>query len=227
MLKKNNLKNVNIILLFQVVLLSLLYACSTAPPVDYSNFQASAPKSILVIPPLNNSNEIKATNSYLSIVTKPIAEMGYYVFPVAMVDQYLKTQGMPTPGEMHQVNIKKYHDVFGADAVLYITIEDWGSKFRVVSSDVSVKSSAKLVDARNGLLLWSGKQFTTNADSSGQGDLLGMVVQAVIKQAVNDISNVARGVAQRGVTQMIVNKKNGLLLGPRAQKIETNQENGD
>jgi hypothetical protein len=38
---------------------------------------------------------------YLSTLTKPLAEKGYYVLPVAVIDQFLKENGLPTPAEMN------------------------------------------------------------------------------------------------------------------------------
>ena len=74
-----------------VVLLALaLGGCVTAKPYDYTAFRQNPPRSILILPPINQSTAIEATYGYLSTVTRPVAERGYYVFPVAVVDQLLK-----------------------------------------------------------------------------------------------------------------------------------------
>src|ERR1700739_4544534 len=83
--------------------LVLLAGCQTTQPYDYTNFHAHPPRSILILPPLNQSNAVEGTYGYLSTVSSPVAELGYYVFPVQVVDQFLKENGMPTAGEMHQV----------------------------------------------------------------------------------------------------------------------------
>ncbi len=49
---------------------------------DYTAFKQSKPKSIVVLPPLNESPDIDATYSVLSQVTLPLAEAGYHVLPV-------------------------------------------------------------------------------------------------------------------------------------------------
>src|SRR5690606_13444840 len=54
--------------------------CATQTPYDYTNFMESRPSSILVLPPLNMSPDILATDSVLSQVTLPLAESGYYVY---------------------------------------------------------------------------------------------------------------------------------------------------
>ena len=39
---------------------------------------------------MSHSTDVRATYSYLSTVTMPLAEKGFYVFPVALVDQMMK-----------------------------------------------------------------------------------------------------------------------------------------
>jgi hypothetical protein len=74
-------------------------------PYDYTAFKKSKPRSIVVIPPKNNSIEVNASYIYLSTLTKPLAEKGYYVLPVAVIDQFLKENGLPTPAEMNIIRI--------------------------------------------------------------------------------------------------------------------------
>ena len=67
--------------------------CATKP-YDYTNLRAHPPRSILVLPPINESTDTRGTYGYLSTVTKPLAEMGYYVYPVAVVNQFMKENGL-------------------------------------------------------------------------------------------------------------------------------------
>jgi len=139
-----------------VILASVLAGCVTDQPYDYTNYREHPPRSILVLPPLNNSTNVKGTYSYLSTVTYYLAERGYYVFPVAVIDQFLKENGMPTAGEMHQVPLKKVDEIIGADAVMFVTLEEYGSEYQVFNSAIKVSVKARLVDTRTGILLWEG-----------------------------------------------------------------------
>jgi hypothetical protein len=65
----------------------ILSGCVTQAKVDYSEFRASRPASILVLPPVNSSPDVAATYSLLSQATFPLAESGYYVMPVTLVDE--------------------------------------------------------------------------------------------------------------------------------------------
>src|SRR5277367_3202624 len=130
-----------------------LTGCVTSKPYDYTNFHAHPPRSIVVLPPLNQSTDIKGTYSYLSTVTRPLAEMGYYVFPVAEVDELMKENGLPTPYEMQQAPLDKIGQIIGADSVLYVTLRQYGTKYEVISSVTTVTADAKLVDVKSGLTL--------------------------------------------------------------------------
>src|SRR5215204_3377299 len=120
------------------LLIMLISGCAAPPKTDYTNFRQYRPRSLVVLPPLNESTAVAATYSYLSTVTMPLAEMGYYVFPVAVVDQFLKENGMPSAGEMHQVALNKVYEILGADAVLYVRVIQYGTKYQVINSRTAV-----------------------------------------------------------------------------------------
>lgn len=186
--------------------------------IDYTAFRESKPRSILVIPPLNNSPDMRATYSFLSTVTMPLAEAGYYVFPVALVDQTFRENGLQNPGEMHQAPLDKLREIFGADATLYITVTQYGPIYQLLGSEVRVTAKAKLVDNRTGQLLWQGA--ATGSDSEGGnnsgGGLLGALLVAVVKQVVSNIGDQGRPVARRTSGRLFGVRPNGLLYGPRS-----------
>ena len=66
-----------------------LAGCATAPGKDYSAYRAAKPASILVLPPVNDAPEVQASASVLSQATLPLAEAGYYVMPVTLVNDRL------------------------------------------------------------------------------------------------------------------------------------------
>jgi hypothetical protein len=196
-----------------MTLLLLLGGCATQPGYDYTNYRAHPPRSILVLPPLNESTSVAGTYSYLSTVTQPLAELGYYVFPVAVIDQYLKANGMPTAGEMHQIPLIKVTEIIGADAVLYIDLKQYGSKFEVISSNAIVTVAAKLVDARTGTLLWEGSATAQN-NSGGSGDFLTELIAAALTQVINAKKDISHGVCRLANAQLFNAEGRGLPYGP-------------
>ncbi|HBX57746.1 MAG TPA: hypothetical protein DEH10_20550, partial [Pseudomonas sp.] len=118
--------HISIKTLLPLLLIGLLSGCATPTPYDYTAFEQNKPNSILVLPPVNKSPDIKATYSMLSQVTYPLAEAGYYVLPVALVDETFKQNGLTNADEMHMAPPAKLREIFGADAALYIDVTRYG-----------------------------------------------------------------------------------------------------
>lgn len=196
-----------LMLAFLAVLMS---GCQTQQRYDYSALERSKPRSILVIPPMNNSIEVDASYVYLSTISKPLAEKGYYVFPVAVIDQFLKENGLPGPAEMHSVPLSKIREHIGADAVLYVTINEWGQKYQVVASSTVVKGEMRLVDARTGEQLWDTRIVGLRQSGDSGGGLAGMLVSAVIEQVVASTVDYTPQVARQANSKAML----GLPAGP-------------
>ncbi len=191
--------------------------CATTP-YDYSAFEKSKPRSIVIIPPNNNSVAVNAPYIYLSTLSRPLAEKGYYVFPVSVIDHFLKENGLPTPAEMNGIPLDKIGEHIGADAVLYITIEDWGQKFQIVSSVARVKASLRLVDVKTGELLWESTAQAKKSSDDGGGGLVGALVSAVVTQIVaSTIADPTPGLARQANKVAINSQGRGMLDGPYKQ----------
>ncbi|MFK7891988.1 MAG: DUF799 domain-containing protein [Granulosicoccus sp.] len=211
--------------LILVVSTALLNACVAIPREDpYIKFREHMPRSILVFPPVNESVDVIASYSWLSTVTRPIAERGYYVYPVAIVDEFMKENGLPNPEDMHTAPLDKISEIFGAEAVLYVTIEDYGQKFRLVSSDSVVKARAELVDVKTGVPIWNNKVSVTQSNSNNSGGgLLGAIVSAAIAQVAESIGDAAHEATHIAHHQMFDREQNGLLFGPLHPTFEQQQ----
>lgn len=202
--------------------IALLAGCATNQRQDYSAFMQSKPRSILVLPPANLSPDVRAPYSMMATVTRPLAESGYYVFPVALVDQTFRENGMTDPGQMHDAPPAKLAEVFGADAVLYITVNEYGAKYFLIDSQVIVSASARLVDLRNGQLLWEGKASASNAegDNNGGGGIVGLLVGALIRQVANNLGDQGYPVARMTSFRLLSTRRGGLLPGPRSPEYQ-------
>lgn len=201
----------------------LLSACAAPVKYDYTALRQAKPRSILVLPPLNESPDIRASYGFLSTVTYPLAESGYYVFPVALVDQTFKENGLENPGEMHQAPLPRLREIFGADAALYITVHKYGASYTVLDSQTVVAASAKLVDLRNGEVLWQGKASASDAESRNNsgGGLIGALVAAAVHQIISNTTDSGYQVSKMTSQRLLqAHPPNGLLYGPRSPMFE-------
>lgn len=191
--------------------------CVTAPPFDYTAYRLHRPRSILVLPPLNQTTDVNAPYTYLSTITQPLAECGYYVFPVAVVDAYMKENGMPSSEEMHGVTLKKIRDIIGADAVLYVTIQEWGQKYIVVQSVTTIQATARLVDTASGQVIWQGTQSVSQG-SGGGADPIAILIAAAVTQVINTMFDATHDLSRVAHYGMIYDTYKGFLAGPYLPK---------
>ena len=205
---------------------ALLAGC--AAPVesnlDYTAFRASRPASILVLPPLNMSVDAGAGSAVLAQATLPLAESGYYVMPVAVMDETFKQNGIYSADDAHAVSAAKLREIFGSDAALYLNVTQYGSSYAVLASTVTVGVEASLVDLRTGAKLWEGRKTVVHSNNSSSGGLVGMLVQAVVDQIVNTLSDTSfqvAGMANQGL--LTAGQPGGLLHGPRSPHYELTQ----
>jgi len=193
--------------------------CATQKPYDYSVFRAAHPASILIMPPKNNSLDVTASYAMLAQMTYPLAEAGYYVVPVALMDMAFKENGVSSGAEAQAIAPAKLREIFGADAALYTEITEYGVSYKIISSETAVAANARLVDLRTGAILWSGKARASSAENQGgnNGGLAGLLIKAIADQVVNNL--VDHTYTYAGITsqRLLTAGANGqLLYGPRS-----------
>ena len=196
----------------------LLGACaSTGPQEDkYALYRELMPRSILVFPPVNESLDVNASYSWLTTASEPIAEQGYYVFPVAIVDEFMKENGLPNPEDMHAAPLDKISEIFGADAVMYVTLEEFGQKFELVQSVTRIVARAELVDVDTGQVLWNDRVAYADSGSNNNagGGLLGAVIGAAVAQVGNTVNDQTHDASILANYRLFQSGSNQLLLGP-------------
>jgi hypothetical protein len=214
-------KSIRLRHLFLPFIILIISGCATTTPYDYTAFEKSKPRSIVVIPPNNNSIEVNAPYIYLSTLTRPLAEKGYYVFPVFVIDHFLKENGLPTPAEMNGIPLDKIGEHIGADAVLYISIEDWGQKYQIIQSVTKVHATLRLVDVKTGDLLWESIAIAQQSSGDGGGGLVGALVSAVVTQVLaSTIVDPTPSLARQANNLAIDSQLRGMLDGPYKRSTE-------
>ena len=166
----------------------LLVGCAGAPvKKDLSAFEAASPRSILIVPSINKSLDVDAPNYLLSTLTLPLAEKGFYVFPVNTAKFVLEQEGFYEGEQIHNQPPEVLANLFGADAVLYVTINRWDAQYMVFATTVTVEFSYRLV-TKNGVEIWKANQKmqyspqTTNTGSA-LGNLIAMAAAAAMTRA--------------------------------------------
>ena len=157
--------------------------CVTAPtPYDYTAFRAEGPHSIVVVPALNNTANVTAPDWFLSTISQPFANRGYYVFPANMVRGLLNDSGLADAGLVHHADARRLQPLFGCDAALFIDINKWNAKYVVLSTTTEVEFAYELRSCKTNATLWKNAQsiqYTPQGANSGN-PLAALIADAII-----------------------------------------------
>lgn len=174
-MKMNKLKLV--VLVFASVILTSCSSYSKWFSSDKSNedFIATQVRSILVLPPVNQTENKKAFEIVLSQITKPLAEKGYYVLPVAVTTEMLRQNGVLNANVAQKLPVARLREIFGADTALYLTVTEFGKIYKGPESGNIVTINALLTDLTTGTPIWQGRTTANSKDcvASSSGGILG------------------------------------------------------
>lgn len=184
----------------------------------YPKMYEEQPRSLLILPPMNESTDAEAKDYYMTTIEMPFALMGYYTFPVEMVGDIMKQEGVYDTELLYNMPLNKFQDYFGADAVLFTHIKKWDVAYAVVASTLTVSIEANIVSTKTSQELWR-YTGTVVVDLSGGGDsggsLAGLVVKAVmtaVNTAAADYVKYARVANARLITTLPVGPYHELYL---------------
>lgn len=216
-------RNMKVSLLCLFVL--IVSGCATqAQKKDYTSLRTESPRSILVVPVINRSVEVNAPDYFLSTISQPLAERGYYVFPVHLVKRMMEDDGLGDADMVHAGNPQQLGKIFGADSVMYVTIERWDAQYIVFSTTVTVELKYTLKSTSTGQTLWSNSQklvYQPNNNNSG-GGLAGLIAQAVTAAIAKAAPNYMP-LAHQANVQAIYTKGQGLPAGPYSDLYQKDQ----
>ncbi len=167
-----------------LAVLLILSGCASKPLVhkDYAEFRKANPHSILIVPVVNRSVDVDAPDYFLSTIARPIAERGYYVFPVNLIKRVMEDDGLSDANLVHGSDTVRLATLFGADSVLYISIERWDSKYAVLATVTTVELNYTLKSGTSGQQLWQHQERLAYDPAAGQsqGGIAGLIAKAVV-----------------------------------------------
>ena len=202
-------------LFFCLLFSALLSGCVTQPvKKDQSAFKVAAPRSILIVPTINKSLDVDAPNYVLAALPLPIAEKGYYVFPVNTTKYVLEQEGFYEGERIHQQPTETLAKLFGADAVLYVSINQWDAKYALISTTVTVDFSYRLV-SKDGVEIWNENQrmhYTPQNNNSGSPMV--MLISAVVNAALTRAAPNYMPLTRQANQQVFILGSNALPDGP-------------
>jgi len=184
-------------ILYTLLLAVSFTSCTVTKPVlktvAYKKMYDEKPVSILIMPPINKSTAVDAKEYFHSSLLVPLANSGYYVIPPFISMEMLKKESAYDAELFINAPLKKFGEVFGADMVLFTTINKWTKTYGTVTVGVeyTIKSTRtnEILYTRKGIV-----NYDTSVQVSG-GGLVGALVSAAataISTAATQYIKVAR-----------------------------------
>lgn len=182
-------------------ILFLLSACGptyTTKKDAFPNMYQERPLSVLVLPPINMTTAADAKEYYVTTVAEPLSFAGYYIYPIEVTTDILKTEGLYDTEIIVNLPPQKFKQYFGADVVMYIKILRWDTSYYVIGGHVTVAVDCLLKSTTTGRDLWKYDgtiQLDTTGDSGGAPGLAGLLVKIIataIKTAATDYVPLAK-----------------------------------
>lgn len=201
-----------------LALAAALAGCAAQPSVNWTQFNQAPPRSILIVPVVNKSLDVDASNYVLSTLTVPLAELGYYVFPVNTAKVVLEQEGLYEPEMVREHETPKLAQLFGADAVLYVTINRWDAQFLLFTTTVTVQFNY-VMHRKDGTVIWSAKkQMQYSPQQQQQGTGLAQFIAAAVAAAVTRAAPNYLPLTRQANNQVFVVEETKLPPGPYASK---------
>lgn len=162
----------------------------------YPAMYREMPKTVLVLPAINHSTAADAPYLYTSTIAQPLANSGFYVLSTEVTQKFLDNEGLNTGEQLASVPPQKFAEIFGADAVLYVTIDKWDTNYYVLGGNVKVGISYKLRSTKTGEELWAyaNELVMDTSGDSNSGGLLAALISTAIKTSTQDYVPIARRV---------------------------------
>lgn len=185
------MKNIISIILF----FSVLAVTSCAPSLkmtrgeNYPNMYKEKPTSIVIMPPINRTDNVEAKEYFYTSLALPIAEKGYYVVSPFLAMEMFKAESAYDSELYIDGNMSIFKNVLGADAALFTIINKWSKS--TIGNTITVQVEYILKSTSSNEIIFTRKgdlTVDTSLDSGGAGGL-GLLVNmaaSMINTALTD-----------------------------------------
>lgn len=192
------------ITLLLIAIFVLASCAQQSGPRAPTKFEQLRPRSILVVPIVNKSVDVQAPTSLLTTLPTVLGNKGYYVFPINTVKTVLDHEGFYEPAEVHNQPPESLAAMFGADSILYVTINDWTSQYVLLSTTTIVDFNYQLV-SRDGHTIWSERKrlsYTPQSNDTGNAfaNLINSAISAAMERMAPNYLPLARQANQEAFT---------------------------
>ena len=170
------MKNYFTITIVAILLSSCAQSVGITRGVQYSQMYEEKPTSIVIMPPINQTNSVEAKEFFYTTMYMPLTEKGYYVFSPYLTMEMLQSESAYDSEMFLEGDLGSFKNVLGADAAIFTIIKSWDRNsllgYLTVGVEYVLRSTAtgETLYHREGLI-----QVDTSVNGGG-GGLVGSLV---------------------------------------------------
>lgn len=149
---------------------------------QYAKMYEDQPTSIVVMPPINQTNFVEAKDYFYTTMHMPLCEKGYYVYSPYLTMEMFQSESAYDSEMFLEGDLTTFKNILGADAAMFTIIKSWkrnniGGKLTVgVEYILRSTKTGETIYKREGLIK---VDTSVNSGSGGLGALVDLVATAV------------------------------------------------
>jgi len=147
--------------------------------------------SMLIVPAINESTAADAGDLLNVTVTQPFSNHGYYVMPMPIVADIFRREGILEGTQVKGLPTSIFKKNFGADSVLFMTIESWEKNYAVLAGNVTVSIEYVLLSTETNEVLWSYDSTVVVDTSGSSGNIFADLITTAVATGIADYIPVA------------------------------------
>jgi hypothetical protein len=173
------MKRIGKMILESLVIMGVALGLGCAGGAHYSvapDYKDRAPRSIAVLPVLNETVSLKAPEMFRPILLNMLSRKGYETPALAFIDGRLREKEIREAGQVNTLTPQELGNLLGADALLYAYVTEFSTTYLLAYACMTVGARFELKDAKTGEKLWESahqvKESKLGLDQKSVGDTL-------------------------------------------------------
>ena len=201
----------------------LLVSCSQKITRDmqYPKMYEEKPVSIVIMPPINQTQHVEAKDYFYTTMFAPLCEKGYYVFSPLLTMELFQSESAYDAEQFIEADLSQFRNVLGADAAMFTIIKSWKRNNIGGKLTVDVEYILRSTKTNETLYRREGNIKVDTSVSGGGGGVFGALVNlaaTAISTATTDKVIAGRRCTAYVLSDMPVGKYDTELYG-KDQKL--------
>ncbi len=150
---------------------------------QYPKMYEEKPVSIVVMPPINQTQHVEAKDYFYTTMYMPLCEKGYYVYSPMLTMEMFQSESAYDAEQFLNGDLGQFRNVLGADAAMFTVIKSW--KRNNVGGKLTVGVEYILRSTKTGETLYH-REGLIKVDTSVQGSGIFSLIATAVSTALTD-----------------------------------------